>query len=102
MESFTQWFQEWAEACSYAQECVPVLPPVPFHEPYTALGSIAAVSFLLWWINERRLTGRLANEARLRGEIEIPASPRAQAPSELNAMFDQAGAQHAAPSHKAA
>jgi hypothetical protein len=99
MESFTQWFQEWAEACSYAQECVPTFPPLALHEPYTALGSIAAVSFLLWWVNERRLTSVLAREANLRGEIATPAAPRAQAAS---AMFDQQIVQHPTPSHKAA
>ncbi|QGM45770.1 hypothetical protein [Methylocystis heyeri] len=93
MESFSQWFQDWAEACSYAQECVPDLPPVFPHaqEPWTALGAVAALCLFLWWANERSLKKLLAQEARWAGIKEDAAYPPASQPlGQLGAMFDAA------------
>lgn len=63
-ESIKQYLQDWSDACEYAAECWPDTPflnlnHVQLHEPWTALGSIAAVCFLVWAVNERRLA-RLA------------------------------------------
>jgi hypothetical protein len=101
MESFKEWFQDWAEACSYAQECVPDLSAVKPHEPWSALGTIAIVCFLVWWWNERRLKTTLAREAAAH-DAWTPA-PAASAPAKTPApVIDPMRPMSAAPEHKAA
>ena len=68
MESVKQWFQDWSDACEYARECAPDLSFLAPHEPYTALGSIALVCFLLWRSNEKRINRRRASERRDQAE----------------------------------
>jgi hypothetical protein len=89
MESFSQWFQDWAEACSYAQECVPDLPfALPrAQEPWSALGFIVALCWLLWRVNESRLARILAREAEFAG-VRKDVSPASQPFSQIGAMFD--------------
>lgn len=53
MESIKNWFQDWSDACEYAKECTPDLSFIAPPEPFSALASIAAVCFLIWWWNER-------------------------------------------------
>ncbi len=53
MESIKLRFQDWSDACEYAKECVPDLSFAVPEEPFSALASIAAVCFLIWWWNER-------------------------------------------------
>jgi hypothetical protein len=55
MESIKTWFQDWSDACEYAKECVPDMSFATPQEPYTALVSIAAACFLVWWWNERAI-----------------------------------------------
>lgn len=58
MESVRQWFQDWSDACEYANECVPdfsFLSSLVPGAPYSALLSIAAVCWLLWALNERSI-----------------------------------------------
>jgi hypothetical protein len=91
MESFSQWFQEWAEACSYAQECAPDLSPVLLQaqEPWSALGFLAALCWFLWWANERRLKVILAREAVVAGNSETAAPSAPLQPTvQLGGMFD--------------
>lgn len=104
MESFPQWFQDWAEACSYAQECVPELPPIPVpHEPWSALGFIAVLCWALWRINERGLTKILAREARFAGRDEAAEISPPLNSGEVGAMFHALTKRlRSAPTHKAA
>lgn len=58
MESVRQWFQDWSDACEYANECVPdfsFLSSFALGEPYTALLSILGACWLLWAFNERSI-----------------------------------------------
>jgi len=79
MESIKQWFQDWSDACEYANECAPDFSTFPLGngEPYTAIAAIAAVCFFVWAINERRLKGRRA------------AEPVAAAPEGLKAVAEK-------------
>ncbi|MGD9544611.1 MAG: hypothetical protein AB7F41_07960 [Methylocystis sp.] len=66
MEAVKQWFQDWSDACEYANECAPdfsFLSSFALGEPYTALLSIAAVGWLIWALNERAIR---RHAARLR------------------------------------
>ncbi len=56
MESIKNWFQDWSDACEYAKECAPDLSFLAPTEPYSALASIAAVCFLVWWWNDKKIT----------------------------------------------
>lgn len=61
MESVRQWFQDWSDACEYANECVPDFSFLSSFtlgapaEPYTALLSILGACWLLWALNERSI-----------------------------------------------
>lgn len=81
MESIKNWFQDWSDACEYAKECAPDLSFVTPPEPFSALASIAAVCFLLWWWNERAAK-KVRNVA---AAPDVSASVR-----ELNAALDRA------------
>lgn len=63
MESIKLWFQDWSDACEYAKECVPDLSFVTPGEPFSALASIAAVCFALWWWNERKAVAARHSES---------------------------------------
>ena len=71
MESLWQWARDWDEACTYARECVPDLSFFVPNEPYSALASIAAVCFIVWWWNDRKISGILAREAQVGGEVRL-------------------------------
>ena len=68
MESITHWFQDWSEACEYANECAPDLS---FIGPYSALVSIAAVCFVIWWRNERRISQSHSSERHVLAEGKV-------------------------------
>ena len=75
--------------------------PVKPHEPWSALGTIAIVCFLVWWWNERRLKTTLAREAAAH-DAWTPA-PAASAPAKTPApVIDPMRPMSAAPEHKAA
>jgi hypothetical protein len=70
MESIKLWFQDWSDACEYANECVPDLSFLVPREPYSALASIALVCFLAWWWNERHIkTLLLAAQSQAKKDI---------------------------------
>ena len=62
MDAIKIWLQDWSDACVYARECAPDFStfPLPSGEPFTALGLIAGVCFLVWAMNERRLARRFS------------------------------------------
>lgn len=62
MDAIKNWLQDWSDACVYARECAPDFSafPLPSGEPFTALGLIAGVCFLVWAINERGLARRVS------------------------------------------
>jgi hypothetical protein len=92
MESISNWFQDWSDACVYAKECAPDLSFLP-GEPFTALASIAAVCFFFWWWNEKSL----------RASALVMAEPeRPTAYAELTAALDRARSLVSAPEKKAA
>lgn len=93
MESISNWFQDWSDACVYAKECAPDLSFLP-GEPFTALASIAAVCALVWWWNEKSLR---ASALVTPAEAELPT-----AYTELTAALDRARSFVSAPQKKAA
>lgn len=93
MESISNWFQDWSDACTYAKECAPDLSFLP-GEPFTALASIAAVCFFFWWWNEKSLR---ASALAKTTEAEAPT-----AYAELTAALDRARSLVSAPQKKAA
>ncbi len=60
LESIRQYFQDWSDACEYANECAPDLHFLGNGEPFTALLTIAAVCGLVYAINETRIKQREA------------------------------------------
>jgi hypothetical protein len=58
LESVRQYFQDWSDACEYANECAPDLSIFGNGEPYTALLFIGAVCGLVYAINEARIKRR--------------------------------------------
>jgi hypothetical protein len=81
MESIKQWFQDWSDACEYAKECAPDLSFLSFtapQEPYSALASIAAACFLIWWWNERQFkrTRNRQRKAETAGAVRSAGLPR--------------------------
>jgi hypothetical protein len=63
LESIKQYFQDWSDACEYANECAPDLSFLKIGEPYTAMATIAVACFLLWAVNERRIRRRARSAA---------------------------------------
>ncbi len=55
METLKKWFQDWSDACEYANECAPDLSFLALSEPYTGLLWIAASCYFLWAMNEWRI-----------------------------------------------
>ena len=72
MEPLWQWVREWGEACTYARECVPDLSFFVPNEPYSALASIAAVCFIVWWWNDTKIQQILLREAQVGAEFSLP------------------------------
>jgi hypothetical protein len=58
LESVRQYFQDWSDACEYANECAPDLSFLGNGEPFTALLFIAAICYLAWAVNEARIQRR--------------------------------------------
>lgn len=58
LESVRQYFQDWSDACEYANECAPDLSFLGNGEPFTALLFIAAACYLAWAVNEARIQRR--------------------------------------------
>ncbi|PWB83144.1 MAG: hypothetical protein C3F11_08155 [Methylocystaceae bacterium] len=85
MESIKLWFQDWSDACEYAKECVPDLSFVAPGEPFSALASIAAACFALWWWNER------AGEQPRQLESSVPSADEGRH-GELERLLDRARA----------
>ncbi len=85
MESINTWYQNWAEACTYAQERVPDLSFTVPGEPYAALGSIAGAFSFIWWRNEKRLQSLLLAEGKKTTEEESATMHR----TDLTAAIDQ-------------
>lgn len=93
MESISNWFQDWSDACIYAKECAPDLSFLP-GEPFTALASIAAVCFFIWWRNEKALSAS--------GVVTSVAAEPSSSYADLSAALDHACALVSAPEKKAA
>jgi hypothetical protein len=93
MESIKQWFQDWADACEYANECAPDFStfPVGNGEPYTAIAAIAVACYLAWAVNEWRLQRRMTQAvaaAPAAGELKVVVAKMQQtqaAPEKLAA-----------------
>lgn len=85
METPKQWFQDWTDACTYANECAPDFSAFAPSEPYSALGAIAVFVFLLWWWNDRRIKKLVAREARYASKSELPAGRK----DGLSMVFEQ-------------
>lgn len=98
MESIKNWFQDWSDACEYAKECAPDLSFAAPQEPFSALASIAAVCFLIWWWNERTTKQAQSVEHRAPAETEGQAVRY----DELSAALDRAMSTRPAPEKKAA
>ncbi|HXY58900.1 MAG TPA: hypothetical protein VEH76_09990 [Methylocystis sp.] len=74
MESVVNWFQDWSDACQYANECAPDLSFVGRLEPWSAFAAIVLMVFAVWLLNERGLRKVLEREQRVGAAVE--ASPR--------------------------
>ncbi len=66
LESVRQYFQDWSDACEYANECAPDLSFLGNGEPFTALLFVAAVCYLAWAVNEARIQRRGAAHMAVR------------------------------------
>jgi hypothetical protein len=98
MESIKNWFQDWSDACEYAKECAPDMSFLTLPEPYSALASIAAVCFAIWWRNESQLRKLRADESPVQaGEALLGLGS-----SKLHAIFDRAKTALPTPLKKAA
>lgn len=87
LESVRQYFQDWSDACEYANECAPDLSFFGNGEPYTALLFIGVVCYVVYAINEARIKRRALPQAstqELKALVEQMASPVA-APEKLAA-----------------
>jgi hypothetical protein len=98
MESFWQWVQDWGDACTYARECVPDLSFFIPNEPYSALASIAAACFVVWWWNDTKIRRILRREARFGAKSGLPDIST----KELTAIVGMARTVPPASEHKAA
>ncbi|MGD9658348.1 MAG: hypothetical protein AB7U61_12070 [Methylocystis sp.] len=90
MESVRQWFQDWSDACEYANECVPdfsFLSSFTLGEPYTALLSILGACWLFWTFNERSIR----RSAALRQLLTHGAASAGARGAALLEMGDPAG-----------
>ncbi|WP_424360458.1 hypothetical protein [Methylocystis parvus] len=92
LESVRQYFQDWSDACEYANECAPDLSFLGNGEPFTALLFIAAACYLAWAVNEARI--------QRRGAARPAAST--QPANELKAVVAQMQQAQAAPEKLAA
>ncbi len=86
LESVRQYFQDWSDACEYANECAPDLSFLGNGEPFTALLFIAAACYLAYAVNEARISRRL--------HVAAPASGGAE--RELMAVVEKMKQGHAA------
>lgn len=78
LESVRQYFQDWSEACEYANECAPDLSFIGNGEPFTALLFIGAACYLVYAINEARIRRRVlphASTEELKTLVEQIARP---------------------------
>jgi hypothetical protein len=75
MESIKEWFQDWSDACEYAKECVPDLSFVVPAEPFSALVSIAAVCFIVWRWNERKIRQLVDVKCRQKTKFMLSGHP---------------------------
>jgi len=91
LESVRQYFQDWSDACEYANECAPDLSFLGNGEPFTALLFVAAACYLAWAVNEARI--------QRRGAPKAVAAPGA---GELQAVVAQMQQAQAAPDKLAA
>lgn len=62
MNLIKYFFQDASNACAYANECAPDLSFLKPTEPFTALFAIAALCYLIWAWNERRIAGRTSTQ----------------------------------------
>ncbi len=69
LETVRQYFQDWSDACEYANECKPDLSFIGNGEPYTALLFIGAACFVVYAINEARIKNRALPHAST-GELK--------------------------------
>jgi hypothetical protein len=70
LEHVRQYFQDWSDACEYANECAPDLSVLGNGEPFTALLFIAGVCYLAYAVNEARIARRLHAGAPASGQAE--------------------------------
>ncbi|HYA79936.1 MAG TPA: hypothetical protein VED87_03270 [Methylocystis sp.] len=83
MESVVNWFQDWSDACQYANECAPDLSFVRHLEPWSAFAAIALTVFAVWAWNEKGLKKLLENERR------YGAAAAAEPCSKLSPVLDR-------------
>lgn len=71
LESVRRYFQDWSDACEYANECAPDLSALGNGEPFTALLFVATACYLAWAVNEARIQRR--GVARMAAPAHRPA-----------------------------
>lgn len=64
MEAVVNWFQDWSDACRYANECAPDMSFLPHLEPWSAFAAIGLIVFAVWLRNEKDLKKTLEKERR--------------------------------------
>ncbi|PPD45036.1 MAG: hypothetical protein CTY15_05855 [Methylocystis sp.] len=78
LESIRQYFQNWSDACEYANECAPDLSFFGNGEPFTALLFVAAACYLAFAVNEARIMRRSLAQ---RSGLATAVAPEAKAPA---------------------
>jgi hypothetical protein len=67
METIRNWFQDWSDACEYANECAPDLSFLMPTEPFISLFAITAACFACWALTESRI--RIFERARAASRV---------------------------------
>ena len=68
METIRNWFQDWSDACEYANECAPDLSFLMPTEPFISLFAIATACFACWAVAE----SRIKSYERARAALRVP------------------------------
>lgn len=84
MTTIKNWFQDWSDACKYANECAPDLSFLTPAEPYAGLLWIAGTCFFLWAINEARIKASHQGQ-QFKQQPEAPKHPLKRALAGLRA-----------------
>ena len=66
LNTVTEFFTEWHDACVYAAECglggMPGNEHIGNGEPWTALATIVGVCYIIWAYNERNIARFATNK----------------------------------------